>query len=135
MSVLAVSPDTGSLLLRFGTGVLLVLHGWPMLVSGPSRWDAAGSSFTEVMGFQLFPLAWGLFVSLSQTLGGALVVAGFFTRTAAALASFVLLVFSVAAYHQSGANFFKWAQNAEPALLFACLAIFFIGNGRYGFRN
>lgn len=130
--MLSVSPDVGSLLLRLGTGILLVIHGWSKLVAS-SRWEELGASFSSVFGVSFFPVAWGIFVAAVQVLGGVLIAVGFFTRLSALLAFFVMVVFSVAIYQQTGGNFLKWSQPAETAL--ACFVIFWLGNGRYGFRN
>lgn len=126
-------PNLGNLFLRVGIGFAMIVHGWPKILSGTAGWEHSGALFTAVMGFQFFPVVWGLLIALSQTLGGALIAIGFLTRPAALILALVMSVAAVMVFQNTGGNFKEWSHPAEAAI--ACFAIVMMGTGRFGWDN
>jgi putative oxidoreductase len=92
--------DLGVLLLRAGAGVMLaVMHGWGKMAAAAAHftqgqeWGFVGA--VAGLGFP-FPRFFALCAALAEFAGGLLLAAGLFTRYAALLVTFNMLV---AAYH------------------------------------
>lgn len=111
--------DSVETLLRVVCGVALIIHGAPKIVD-----PFAAAGMVESLGF--YPGAfWSLMLSLTEFVGGILIVIGFLTRPAALAAMFVLLV----------TVFFHWIQldqgymGAEKSILWAAILAFFAVRG------
>jgi putative oxidoreductase len=118
--------DTALLILRVGSGALLITHGLPKLLH-PERWRGLGGSM-RMLGIQFLPTLWGFLASAAEGVGGLLMVLGLFFRPAAFLALFTM---GIAAYsHFSKGDGLK---GAEPALVYGIifLSLFIIGPGKY----
>ena len=73
--------DTGLLLLRILIGLSFLAHGLPKLTAGPDLWVKLGKSMAFV-GVSAYPLFWGLIASLTESIGGFLLLIGFCFRPA-----------------------------------------------------
>lgn len=120
--------EFGLLILRVGIGVLMILHGWPKLVGGAAVWTKVGEAM-QFLGVGIFPVFWGFMAALSEAVGGALLVLGFYFRPATALMFFTMLVATIMMYRTGGGDFMKWSEPAEMAVVF--LGLFFIGAGKF----
>lgn len=120
--------DEGLLLLRIGIGLsYILLHGGPKLLGGPETWYQVGGAISSV-GIEMGFVFWGLLAALAETLGGLLLIFGWFFRPALLL---LLISMLVATLMQIDAGE-DWASVvAHPlkmAILFFCWL--FIGPGR-----
>ena len=120
--------DLGLLILRVGIGVLLITHGYPKLMAGPSGdhgWTKLGGTM-GLFGITFAPTFWGFMAAFAEAIGGLLIVLGFFFRPATLL---VIINMFVAVYMH--VTVIKGGH--EPALLFGivALSLFITGPGRY----
>ena len=122
-------PDAGNFILRFGTGIAMVVHGWPKISGGAAVWEHSGAGIAGVVGIHFWPVFWGFLVAVSQTLGGALIAVGFLARPAAIALTIVMGLAAVMVFQLTGGNFKEWSRPAEAAL--TCLAIAVMGTGRF----
>ena len=121
-------PETGMLLLRLGTGLTMIVHGWLKFAGGESFLTTVGTNWSAAIGIHFSPLAWGIFVAASQTLGGLLIAVGFLARPAAIVLTFVMAVGAVMVFEKTGSTFKEWSHPFEAAL--TCLAIAVMGTGK-----
>lgn len=122
-------PDAGNFILRLGVGIAVTVHGWPMISGGAAAWERIGAAIAGAAGIHFWPVFWGFLFALSQTVGGALIAAGFLARPAALVLAILMGLAAVAVFHFSGGNFKEWSVPAEAAL--TCLAIAVMGTGRF----
>lgn len=121
------SPDLGLLILRLGTGFLLLLHGIAKLQHGH---DAIKDMLTRK---GLPEILW-LGVPLTEVLCPVFLILGFFTRFSG-LGIATVMAFSI--YLAKSAEAFTLTRtgglSGELNLLFLCcgLALFFTGGGKY----
>lgn len=125
--------DLAKVLLRLSLGVLILLHGWAKVRNG-----IGGVEGLLVMkGLPAF-LAWGVYVG--EVLAPLLLIAGVYTRMAAALVAINMLV-AVALAHLSHLEQFTnsggWRLELQAMFLVAAIAVLMLGAGRYalGGRN
>ncbi len=128
LSWLGQYRDVGILLLRAGIGVMMVLHGWPKLAGGQQAWEKVGAAMSH-LGISLWPVLWGFLAAMSETLGGALLAAGFLTRYAALFITFTMVVATTMMYHVGHGAFSEWSHPAEIGII--CLSLVIIGAGKY----
>ena len=128
LSWLGQYRDLGILILRAGIGVMMVLHGWPKLAGGQQAWEKLGGSM-EHLGISLWPVLWGFLAAMTETLGGALIAAGFLTRWGAIFLTFNMAVATVTMYHVGHGAFSEWSHPAEIGIVFLSLII--IGAGKF----
>jgi putative oxidoreductase len=119
--------DFGLLVLRFGIGVMFMLHGLPKITGGPDRWAKLGAKMS-LIGIDSFPHIWGFLAAVSEFAGGFLLILGFFFRPALVMLFFTMVV-AVWSHVDAGDAFTKWSHAAELGILF--FALIFIGPGRY----
>lgn len=139
-STAARSPltlDLGLLALRLAVGAnLLIFHGWGKLSGGPETWRRVGEAMGN-LGLHIWPVVWGAAAAFSESLGALLVILGLFTRPAAGLIAFTMLVAALRHLNlppeAAGAG---W-QGASHALelLGAFLALVLAGPGRFAIRR
>lgn len=121
------TSDAGRLLLRVTLGVLILLHGLFKVTNG------AGGIVGMVQKAGL-PPAFGYAVYIGEVLAPLLLIAGLWTRAAAAVIA-VNMVVAIALAHQ--AQIFTrneqggWAIELQGMYLFTALAIALLGAGRY----
>lgn len=119
--------DFGLLVMRAGLGAMMLLHGYPKLFAGPEKWGKLGGAMAN-LGITYAPEFWGFMAAFAETIGGALLLIGFFTRPAALLLFFTMLV--AAMKHLYAGETVMDASHAIE-LSFVFFALFIIGPGRY----
>jgi putative oxidoreductase len=119
--------NTGLLLLRIGIGIMFILHGWPKMAGGPERWARIGANM-QLLGIEFAPEFWGFMAAFAETVGGALLVLGFFFRPVLILLVITMLVAGMR-HVSAGDGFGGYAHALEAAILF--FSLFFIGPGKY----
>ena len=119
--------DAGIFLLRLGFGIMFIYHGFPKVFGGADEWEKLGSNM-NLLGISFLPTFWGFMCAISEFGGGILFVLGLFTRFAAVLMFFSMIV---AAYsHIAKDHSISTAIHAlEDGIVF--LSFIFIGSGRY----
>ncbi len=118
----------GMTVLRIPIGIIFIAHGLPKfgLLGGRGLEGTAG--FLESLGLPL-PLLMAWLVALAETVGGALIVAGFQTRLAAfttAIAMFVAIFWVHFDNGLTGQGGYQWAL----ALFAASVALVLDGAGK-----
>jgi putative oxidoreductase len=119
--------DVGKLILRLTVGLLLLLHGIFTLQNGIG-WMAG------VLGQVGLPAFVGYGVYVGEVIAPIFLLAGYYTRPAALIVAFNMLMAIVLAQrdkiftrNQGGG----WAIELELLFLLGAIAIFFLGSGRY----
>lgn len=124
--------DTGLLLLRILIGLSFLAHGLPKLMAGPELWIKLGKSM-QFVGVGAYPIFWGLMASLSESLGGFLLLIGFCFRPACLFLLTTMAVATTMHFHTTPGSFFeKWevaSHATELGSLF--LSLLLIGPGRF----
>lgn len=120
--------DFGLLILRVGIGILLITHGYPKLMAGPSGehgWTKLGGTM-GLFGITFAPTFWGFMAAFAEGVGGLLIVLGLFFRPATLLVLFTMIV---AVYM----HLTVMKAGHEPALVYGIIALslFIMGPGRY----
>jgi putative oxidoreductase len=121
----AVAPLSWPIV-RIAVGWNLLVHGWGKVLAGPTA--AALKGYAD-LGFDP-PALWFWAALLTETLAGAALIVGLFTRFFAAAAAIELLVITVT-YWGSG---FSWLHRGyEYTLLWGlvCFAVALRGGGPY----
>jgi putative oxidoreductase len=119
--------DTGKLLLRLALGGLILFHGVAKLINGP------GGVLGEVDKAGL-PHAFGYLVYVGEVVAPLFLIAGFWTRAAAAIIAINMMV---AVYLVHTTQFFTlaktggWALELQGMYFFVAVAIALLGAGRY----
>lgn len=119
--------DFGLLVMRAGLGFMMILHGYPKLFSGPEKWGKLGGAMSN-LGITYAPEFWGFMAAFAETIGGALLLLGFFTRPAALLLFFTMVVASMKHLY-AGETVMDASHSIELSFVF--FALFIIGPGRY----
>ena len=113
------------LIVRVAAGAILVMHGWPKVLPGPSSF--AGRF--EELGFPHGAI-WAWVDTLIEVVGGACIVLGLFTRFFAAAAAIELATI-MTIYLPNG---FAWINRGYEFVLMwglICFAIALRGGGPY----
>jgi len=119
--------NTGLLFMRVGLGVMMMIHGYPKIMGGPDLWTKIGGAIGNV-GIHFAPMFWGFMATITEAVGGLLIVLGFFTRP---VCIFLLINLTVAALqHFSKGDGINGASHAIE-LCFAFLGLLFLGAGKY----
>lgn len=123
--------DFGLLLLRFGIGVMFILHGWGKLTGGPERWEALGGTMSFV-GVTFAPAFFGFMAAFAEVFGGLFLLLGTFWRFSCFLLLCTMIV--ATAYHiGKGDPFPSLSHSIEAGILF--LSLIFIGPGKYNLQS
>lgn len=120
--------DHGKLCLRLMLGVLMLLHGQAKLVNGI---DASIVPLITGIGLPAF-LAYLVFVG--EVIAPLFVIAGFWTRAAAALVAInmivaILLVFSDQLFTRASGG--GWTIELQAFYLFSAIIVMLLGAGRF----
>jgi putative oxidoreductase len=126
LSKLGNYKNFGLLIIRVGLGIMFIYHGYPKLVGGQKTWEQIGES-TKYVGIHFLPIIWGLLCALVETVGGALLILGFWFRPVCILLLVNLLVAAAAQYAQGGLG--DAAHPIEDAIVFA--GLIFVGPGKF----
>jgi len=82
----------GMLVLRIGIGLsFAVFHGYGKIMGGMPKWKVLGSKMS-VLGIDFLPEFWGFMAAFAEFFGAILLIIGLFTRPAAFLLAFTMLV-------------------------------------------
>jgi putative oxidoreductase len=127
--LMSTNDSWGLLGLRLATGAIFVAHGLPKFGIGSERGLAELAGWLGGMGVPL-PMLNAILVASSETIGGAMLIAGFMTRFAAATQVIAMLV-AVFMVHWS--NGFTANGGYQWALLMAAaaFALMMDGAGRF----
>jgi putative oxidoreductase len=119
--------DVGLLVLRVGLGVMLMCHGWPKLIGGPSELAKFGRAM-EMFGVTQGFVFWGFMAAFAEYVGGALIVLGYAFRPMCVL---VLITMGVATlkHANAGADFLK-VTSRPLELAIVMLGLTILGPGR-----
>lgn len=119
--------NTGLLILRIGLGVMMMVHGLPKIMGGPTGWEGLGGSM-KVIGIGFLPTFWGFMAAISEGLGGFLLILGLFFRPVNLLLVFTMII--AALVHFGKGDGLDGASHAiELGIVF--LSLIFIGPGKY----
>ncbi|WP_138431829.1 DoxX family protein [Fodinibius saliphilus] len=119
--------DAGLLILRFGLGIMFIIHGYPKMFGGPEMWAEVGTA-VQYLGIDFAPMFFGFMAGVTEFFGGIFLIAGlFFTPTA----FFLLIVMLVATIQDLGAgdSFSSYSHSIEMAIVF--LSLLLIDPGKY----
>lgn len=123
----ATSDEFGKLILRVSVGCMLFLHGIGKLVHG----IAAIERMLVANGLPAL-LAWGVY--LGELIAPAMIVLGVYTRLGGLLGAismgFAIMLAHRPEIYQLNAMW-GWRIELQALFLFGCLAIAFLGGGRY----
>jgi putative oxidoreductase len=123
--------DIARLILRLSVGIMMLFHGVHKIIHGI---DAIKGMIVKA-GLPEF-LAYGVF--FGEVFFPLLIILGLYARVASVLLAFNMLMAIYLAYGSSFLNVSAHGgPNAELAMfyLFASIAIFFLGSGKYGVNN
>ncbi len=119
--------NTGLLITRLGLGAMMVLHGYPKILGGPSLWLKLGGAMAAI-GIKFMPVFWGFMAASTETFGGILLFLGLFFRPALLLLFFTMFI-AAAMHIYKGDGINEAAHAIELAFVFA--GLLFIGPGKY----
>ncbi|MRG46549.1 DoxX family membrane protein [Chitinophaga sp. SYP-B3965] len=117
------TQELGLLILRVGVGVLFFIFGWQKLAAGEQMWAGVGSAM-KFVGISAWPVFWGLLASISEFLGGLLLIFGLFTRFASIPLVVTMIVATILKFGLGGT-----LSDASPAIFALLVTIFFSLNG------
>jgi putative oxidoreductase len=128
MSDFFSSTDLALLILRVGTGLIFIPHGYPKMTGGGGEEKGGHAHLTQSLA-QLglpFPYAFAVLVGAIEFFGGILLILGLQTQWASLALAFVMLVATGRVLMQRG-----FVSNADfPfSLLVATLALALLGGG------
>jgi putative oxidoreductase len=118
--------DLGLLVLRFGPGLVFVMHGWQKLAVFGHAGVAQGFVAIGIP----FPVPSAALITAVELGGGALLLAGAATRVAAALLAFAMFV-AVTVVHLPNGFFAPNGIEFPLSLLLSNVAIGLAGAGNY----
>jgi len=119
--------DIGLLILRVGTGVKFLFHGYPKLTGGPEMWEGLGGAMAN-FGITFAPAFWGFMAASTEFFGGVLLIIGLLTRPAAALLAITMIV-ALTMHVTQGDPFRVYSHSAGMLVVF--LALLFTGPGKF----
>lgn len=108
--------------------MFIIVHGFPKLVGGVSKWKALGGAFNRLLGFSFVPEFWGFLAAISEFGGGLCLIAGMFFRPTCALTLFTMVI-AVTSIIRGGYGFGSASQPIELGMVL--LGLFFAGPGRF----
>jgi putative oxidoreductase len=123
--------DTGKLVLRLTLGILILLHGIAKITGGISGIEGMLTSH----GLPAF-IAWGAYIG--EVLAPILLIVGFYSRIAAVVIAFNMVVAIALAHANDLFTLGKqggWALELQGMFLFTAIAIALIGPGRFGINR
>lgn len=126
------SVDFGLLILRVGIGAMFILHGLPKIFGGPTGWEGLAQFGLPFLPTGIISMTFGFAAAISETIGGVLLILGFYQRIACiALAGTMAVAFST----KIGAvtSFADFAKTAgwPLELIIVFVALFISGPGKY----
>ena len=128
---LNINLDLALLILRFGLGVMFILHGYPKIQGGIKTWTWLGGNGMGAFGINIFPVFWGFMAAFAEFFGGIMILLGLYTRLFALLLFFTMVTAS--AYHFSNGDSIFPSHAVELSIVF--LSLFFSGGGNYTIKK
>jgi len=119
--------NTALLLMRVGVGAMMIVHGYPKITGGPEKWTKLGGNM-KYFHMTAYPEIWGFFASISEGVGGLLLMLGLFFRPSAFFLLCTMIVATVT--HLAGGDGIKDASHAIE-LGFVFMGLFIMGPGKY----
>ncbi len=127
LSGLGKYTSFGLLVMRFGLGVMMIMHGYPKLTGGPEKWIKVGKAMGN-LGVSIYPVFWGFMAAATETLGGLLIILGLVYRPVCFLLAFTMVVATLS-HFQRGDELMRASHAIE--LAFVYFGMLFIGPGKY----
>lgn len=121
----------GWLILRFGIGISIFLHGFPKISGGVETWTMVGSTMSN-FGIESGHAFWGFVAAFAEAVGGILFAFGFLFRPAALMLTGTMVV-ALITHLSAGDNFMAYGHALDLLIVFA--GSVFIGAGRYSIDN
>ena len=123
--------DWNLIFLRFGVGLIFLVHGLGKLLNvGPAALGLAKTSgFFATLGIPAAAVM-AVVVALVETLGGAFLIVGLFTRFAALGLSINMLVAFLLVHLPKGFSIQKGGYEFVMLLFFGAVTLFFAGAGK-----
>jgi putative oxidoreductase len=118
--------DLGLLIARVGLGGMMIFHGLPKLMGGPTKWEAIGGSMQN-LGITFMPTFWGFMAGFAEGFGGLFILLGLIFRPAALLIVFTMIVAAIQLF-STGKGLFGASHPIETGLAFFILL--FTGPGK-----
>lgn len=128
MTEFSVSASLGLLILRLGTGLVCIVHGYPKMTGRGGQEKAGREHLTQSiarMGLP-FPHILAIVVGTVEFFGGLFLALGLATRWTALVVAFVMLVASARNFFQKQ---FLGSADFPFSLLVATLALALLGAG------
>jgi putative oxidoreductase len=120
--------DAGLLFMRLGLGVAFIIHGLPKLTGGPKVWAGVGAAMGNI-GIHRWPEVWGFLASVTEGIGGVLLILGAFYRPVCLLLAFTMTLATLQLSSDAKTrNFNTYSHPLKMAVVFLGLA--FVGPGR-----
>jgi len=131
-SSLSKYRDTGLLLLRILIGLSFLAHGLPKIEGGPEHWIKLGKSM-QFVGVSAYPIFWGLMSTLSESVGGFLLLIGFCFRPACLFLVINMTVATIMHFNTTPGSFAeKWFVASHAIELGSVfLSLLLIGPGKF----
>jgi len=131
-SSLSKYRDTGLLLLRILIGLSFLAHGLPKIEGGPEYWIKLGKSM-QFVGVTAYPIFWGLMSTLSESVGGFLLLIGFCFRPACLFLVINMTVATIMHFNTTPGGFAeKWFVASHAIELGSVfLSLLLIGPGKF----
>ena len=121
--------DAGLLAMRIGLGIAFMIHGLPKLAGGVKMWKGVGEAMGH-LGIHQWPAFWGFLASLTEGIGGVLLILGAFYRPICLLLTFTMAIATLQLTSDAKTRDFKfYSHPLKMAVVFFGLA--FIGPGRF----
>ncbi len=124
--------ESGLFFLRFGLGIMFIVHGSTKIFGGPAMWSQVGSAIS-LWGITVWPTFWGFMAAFAEFAGGILFILGFFFRPAALMMTITMLVATTMHVHKDGLlnmqSFATYSHAMELAIVF--FSLLFVGPGKF----
>ncbi len=117
----------GLLFLRISVGIIMVFHGFPKLLAGPSMWINLGNAMNN-FGIHFFPIMWGLACALTEFFGGLSFILGLGVRMSSI---FLIFAMSVALVMHLTLHDSYDVYSHAIALIVIFITFFIIGSGTF----
>jgi len=71
----------GLMIIRLGLGIAFMIHGAPILMGGPEKWQVLGGAM-GYLGINFLPTFWGFMAAFSEFFGALFLILGLFFKPA-----------------------------------------------------
>lgn len=120
--------NTGLLILRIGIGAMMMVHGLPKIMGGPTGWEQIGGSM-KLVHIDFLPVFWGFMAAISEGLGGFLLLLGLFFRPVNMLLVITMMMAATVHLSDPKQGLAEASHAIELAIVF--FSLIFIGPGKY----